>query len=200
MNVPRWIASALGPKGGQVAVIVLSMPVIYLFGFREMRFFLVPSASMAPSLQKGDQIVTLNEKKYDRGDVVVLEDPESRGEFIVKRIVAVGGDTVWVRDGALVINGRPISEPYLLEPPKYQMGPVRVSEGCFFVLGDNRNNSDDSHEWVERGLDAHPDAQRIVGKVLYIYYPYGRAGHVPSYSLNPASVVDVCDVRPCSSM
>ena len=178
MELPNWVREALGPKGGQIAIIVLAIPVIYLFGFREMRFFLVPSGSMEPTLLTGDHLMTLSEHEYKRGDVVVLEDPEERGAYIVKRIVGVGGDTVTVNGGGLFVNGQYISEPYIQSPPDYSMDPITIPENHVFLLGDNRNNSEDSHAWKDKGLDVHPDVRQIVGKVLFIYYPYDRAGNV----------------------
>jgi signal peptidase I len=162
----------LGRQSGYIAFIVLSLPVIYLFGFRHMSFFMVPSTSMEPTLMKGDYLITLTAPHYDRGDVVVTGDPEEKGAFIVKRIVAVGGDTVAIDGGALYVNDQYISEPYVKSPPQYLMPPYKVLDGSVFLLGDNRNNSDDAHAWEDK---AQP-AKSIIGRVRFIYFPYERAG------------------------
>ena len=172
MDKSRLWKTVLGPKGAQVFIILISIPLIYLFGLRGMRFFMVPSASMDPTLLRGDYIVTLSEGEYHRGDIVVLDDPEEEGSYIVKRIVGLGGDSVAVAGGSLFINELSIKEPYILEPPLYFMPPVTVPPDSILVLGDNRNNSDDSHVWLEK---AQP-ISKIVGRVRFIYYPYARAG------------------------
>lgn len=167
-----------GRQGGYIAFILLSVPVIYLFGFRHMSFFMVPSASMEPTLITGDHLITLTAHYYRRGDVVVTEDPEEKGAFIVKRIVAVAGDTVAVEGGALYINGQYVSEPYLKSPPHYMMPPYKLPPDSVFLLGDNRNNSEDAHAWPDK---AQP-VKNIIGKVRFIYYPYERAGRFAHYA------------------
>ena len=177
MKLSKLARALLGAKAGQIAIIILAIPLIYLFGFRNMRFFLVPSSSMEPTLLRGDYIVTLDAKAYDPGDVIVLRDPEDTSGYIVKRVVATGGDSVAVDGGALYVNGVYISEPYLMEQPNYAFDPIEVPQGTVFLLGDNRNNSEDSHLWQQK---AQP-LDHIIGKVRLIYFPYKRAGGVLSY-------------------
>lgn len=161
-----------------VVILIASVWLIYLFGFREMRFFMVPSSSMAPTLQRGDQIVTLNQEDYARGDIVVLHLPDE-GRYIVKRIVGMPGDQLAIREGALYLGGRYASEPYIAEPMQYVVKPpVTVPEGRIYVLGDNRNASADSS--VDLGTLPLED---VVGKVRYVYYPYARWGTLRSYPL-----------------
>lgn len=167
----------LGKKGGEVALLLIFLPLFYFFAWRGMRFFLVPSTSMEPTLLKHDYILTLKEPTYVPGDIVVLKDPDEEGAYLVKRLIAVGGETVTVSEGAVYIDGEYLSEPYVLSPPEYVLEPFRVPEGHVFLLGDNRNNSDDSHIWPQKSLPA----DQIVGKVRYVYYPYARAGRVESY-------------------
>ncbi len=173
----RLVRGTLGKKGGEILLLLLSLLGLYFFAYRRGQFFRVPSASMAPTLLRGDQIVTVRESSYGRGDIIVLGDPEDGKSYIVKRIAAVGGDTVFVTGGALYVNGAYVSEPYTSEPPNYQMDPYNVPEGCIFLLGDNRNDSDDSHMWSERALPVSD----VTGKVRFIYYPYDRFGFVSGY-------------------
>jgi len=173
-----------------IVLLVLSLVGFYFFAYRNVRFFIVPSASMEPTLFPEDMIITLKEPSYHRGDIVVLYE---EGDFVVKRIVGLPGDSISVVDGALFINGKYASEPYMLEPMNYYIEyPVQVPENRFFFLGDNRNRSEDSSV----GFSNEPDARlqynsidylgymdAIVGKVLFIYYPYNRFGPVRSYPL-----------------
>jgi signal peptidase I len=144
-----------------------------------MRFFEVPSGSMRPTLRESDYLVTLRQSEYRRGDIVVLREPDG---YAVKRIVGAGGDKVMVMDGALFINAGYASEPYIAEPMEYLLAPLAVPEGHVFVLGDNRNESDDGH----LSRTTHP-AGDIVGRVRFRYYPYDRWGTVPSYPLRSVS-------------
>ena len=176
-RLSKFMKDALGKKGGEMLLLILSLTGLYFFAYRRMQFFRVPSASMEPTLLIGDQIITLKEPQYARGDIVVLTDPEDTKSFIVKRIAAVAGDTVFVTGGTLYVNGAYVSEPYTAEPPNYLMQPYTVPEGRIFLLGDNRNNSDDSHLWDEKGRPVGD----IAGKVRFIYYPYGRAGMLDGY-------------------
>ncbi|HPO16964.1 MAG TPA: signal peptidase I [Candidatus Hydrogenedentes bacterium] len=168
-------------KVGLLTLLILLYGLLYLFAWRDMRFFLVPSSSMEPALLRGDYILTLNHSPYQRGDIVVIIDAQS-GEYLVKRIAGLPGDRVTVQGGALFLNGKYVSEPYIAEPMKYEItDPVTVPANQVFLLGDNRNNSDDSH--VNRQCDP---ISKIVGKVQFIYYPYTRFGFVYSYPLSGA--------------
>ena len=160
-------------------ILIVSVTLIYFLVVREMRFFLVPSDSMLPTLHPRDYILTLNADSYERGDIIVLNDPESKGEYLVKRIVGVGGDTVSMDGGALTLNGLYASEPYLNEPIDYRMLEHSVPEGHVFVLGDNRNASRDSHLWVKKSVPV----EEIIGQVKYIYLPTDRMGPIVGFPL-----------------
>ncbi len=167
-----------------VVLIVLAVILINLFGFRGMRFFMVSSSSMEPTLNTADMIVVLKQKVYKRGDIVVLRDErEGDGSYIVKRIVAISGDSVSIKNGVLSINGQYVSEPYIKEQMEYKMeSPVHVGPGEVFVMGDNRNNSADSSLWQES-----LKVDSIEGKARYVYYPFSRKGPVKSYPLAVAT-------------
>lgn len=175
---------------GMTALLLLSLLGFYFFAWRNARFFIVPTGSMEPTLYPEDMIVTLEQSKYQRGDIVVAYDD---GDYVVKRIVGLPGDNISVMDGALFINGKYASEPYMFEPMDYFIErPVRVPDGRFFFLGDNRNHSEDSSLGFIAGsgerVRSNPYAylgylDLIIGKVHFIYYPYSRFGWVRSYPL-----------------
>lgn len=172
-----------------IIIILLSAPLIYFFGFAGMRFFLVPSSSMEPTLHPPEYVLTLRQDTYTRGDIVVLRDPIEAGGYLVKRIVGMPGDRVEVRGGGLFLNGLYASEPYRLENMGYEMGEYTLADEEIFVLGDNRNESTDSHNWVaneDMELEAMVKGVpigSIVGRVRYVYLPLKRMRRVHNYPL-----------------
>ena len=160
-----------------VSLLIVVLPFFYLYFMKGMRFYEVPSKSMEATLAPGDRIVALKPSLYNRGDIVVLPDPANPGDFLVKRLVAFGGDTVEIARGGLLVNGHPITEPYVTQAANEKFGPVTVPQGEVFLLGDNRNNSEDSRGWQEgKRLAA------LVGRVVAIYSPSGRRGFLPDGS------------------
>jgi signal peptidase I len=137
----------------------------------------LPSGSMLPTIQIDDRLLidkhTYRKEAPKRGDLVLFNPTASlrkqnfRDPFI-KRVIGLPGETLSVRGGKVYINNRPLKESYLSESPAYEHGTVKVPANSYFVLGDNRNNSYDSHYWgfVPRSL--------IMGKVIGIYCPVDR--------------------------
>ena len=156
---------------------LLALAVVTLVGLRlfVLEPFRIPSDSMAPTLRAGDRVL-VDKRAYDggaprRGDLAVFRAPRT-GEILLKRIVAVGGDTVGIEDGVLVVDGRRPREPYA-DPDAIDsvyFGPVRVRRGAVFVLGDNRANSEDS-----RAFGAVPTS-RLIGRVRARIWPPARWG------------------------
>lgn len=174
-------------NGVYVFIILVSCVLIYFFTVRNMRFFKVPSSSMEPALFPRDYLLTLNHESYRRGEIVVLDDPELEGGYLVKRIVGVGSDRIAVEGGALILNGEYASEPYTQGPMAYRLQGLSVPEGHIFVLGDNRNNSDDGHSWDpadrRNPIEKFVKLDKVVGKVHFIYLPFGRMRRVFPYPL-----------------
>ena len=118
-----------------------------------------------------------------RGDVIVFRAPEQvpgqpERDFI-KRIIGLPGESVSVHDCTVFINGKPLNEPYILERPNYDYPATTVPPGQYFVLGDNRNNSSDSHAW---GM---LPKENIIGQGWLIYWPFKDFGLVDNTSAKP---------------
>jgi signal peptidase I len=111
------------------------------------------------------------------GDIIVFRFPHDPSRDFIKRVIGVPGDVVEIRDGRVDVNGHPLTEPYIMAPPHYQMPAQRVPAGNYFVLGDNRNNSSDSHVW---GLVPWYD---IIGQAWVSYWPLGDWQFFPAKAL-----------------
>ena len=109
-----------------------------------------------------------------RGDIVVFRYPKDLSRDFIKRIIGVPGDRVEIRGGVVFVNGLPLQEDYTAAAPNYPMAEERVPPGQYFVLGDNRNYSSDSHVW---GLVPE---QNLIGRAWVSYWPLDLLGIVPS--------------------
>ena len=111
---------------------------------------IVPSVSMADTLEKGSLLVASRlaylSSSPERGDIIIFSHPEIDARDVVKRVIAVPGDTVEIVDGRVYINGTVLHEPYVKEYSSDFMEELSVPEECYFVLGDNRKQSVDSRE------------------------------------------------------
>lgn len=135
--------------------------------------FYIPSGSMIPTLLEGDRIIvskiTYRIKEPQRGDIVVFKYPRDTSRDYVKRLIGLGGETVALKNSRLYINGQLMPEKYLPAGLRFNdYGPVRVPEGHYLMLGDNRNVSEDSRYWGPL-----PE-KYIIGKALLIYWPLNR--------------------------
>lgn len=136
----------------------------------------VDGFSMEPTLHSGEFVI-VNKLAYwlgspERGEVIVFHFPRDPEQEYIKRVVGLPGDEVEVSAGQVRVNGQVLDEPYIAAPPVYQSSWT-VPEDSLFVLGDNRNNSSDSHNWGPVPYD------NIVGKALFVYWPPPEFGLVP---------------------
>ena len=166
--------------------------VILAFGIRtfvaEARY--IPSSSMEPTLEINDRLIIEKLSYYfqepKRGDVVVFNPTEALKaqdfhDAFIKRIIGLPGETVEVKNGDVYVNGQQLSEKYIAEDPQYNYGPEVVPEEQYLVLGDNRNNSYDSHYWGFVPKD------KIIGKAFVRFWPFDRVGSLDQQPLYPDS-------------
>lgn len=134
----------------------------------------VPTKSMANTINENDKLfgyrLAYLFSEPRRGDVVIFEHKcykTSEKEALIKRVVGLPTDTIEIIDGVLYRNGNAVDEDYLLEPMEGDFGPYVVPEGCYFLLGDNRNISDDARFW-----DYHyVKEEDIIAKAVFKYSP-----------------------------
>ncbi len=136
----------------------------YIFGIKEVRFFKIVSSSMEPTLQVGDRIASVRKDRLRRHDIVVLQAPSGERERLVKRVIGLPHETVEVKDGKVFVNGEKINERYIKESPAYKL-KVETGENGYFLLGDNRNESEDSSSW------GPVDGELIMGRIFCRYWP-----------------------------
>jgi signal peptidase I len=165
----------------QIAVVALVLALLIRGFIAEPRF--IPSSSMVPTLRIGDRLIVekLSYRQHPPHfrDIVVFQPPDlllSQGykadQAFIKRVIGLPGQTVEVKQGKVFVDGTALTEPYIAAPPTYVMKPITVTPGHVFVMGDNRNNSNDSHVW---GLLPQ---QNIIGRAWERFFPFDRVGNI----------------------
>lgn len=177
---PRWRQN--------IESIALALLIALVVRSSVVQAFWVPSGSMLPTIQIGDHLF-VNKLAYavrlpffgteimkvgdlERGDVVVFASPVDHSTDLIKRVIAIPGDTVEIRAKQVYVNGEKVNDPHanfddddvLSSGRRDNMAPLQVPEGKFFVMGDNRDRSYDSRFW---GL---ADVSDIKGKATFIYW------------------------------
>jgi signal peptidase I len=155
--------------------------IIFLVAQRTIQTYEVFMTSMEPNFHEGERVL-VNKVAYifgdpERGDVIIFQPPIG-GEDFIKRVIGIPGDTVEVKNGAVYVEGVRLDEPYVAEPPLYIMAEVTVPKDKYFVLGDNRNHSNDSHNgW-------YADREDIRGKAWLSTWPPRDWGIIKDYPLD----------------
>ena len=172
-----------------VVLAVVAIAVALLIQAFLVKPYRIPSESMENTLLIGDRVlvdrISWRFSDPKRGDIVVFHPPFS-GPVLIKRIIGMPGDTMSLKDGAVYVNGRALSEPYVRtiggkavpsDPfdnglPWSLQSPYKVPAGNYFVMGDNRTDSDDSRYWGTVARD------QIMGRAFFIYWPPKRIGGI----------------------
>jgi signal peptidase I len=153
--------------------------VIFILLQTTIQSSIVLGSSMLPNLQDGQRLI-INKAVYhfrdpERGDIIILHPPIEPQKEYVKRVIGLPGDTVEVRNGKVFVSGTALDEPYIKDAPNYTMSAIVVPPNNYFVLGDNRNNSNDSHSgWTVSG-------DGIVGEAWMRIWPLSQLGTVQGF-------------------
>ena len=131
--------------------------------------FRIEQVSMLPNLHEGEYVivdkVSYAFRQPQRGEIVVLKNPTPGQPDLIKRIIGLPGESIAVHNGSVYINGQPLTEPYIAQPMAADSAATQLQAGQYFVMGDNRNNSEDSRRFGPRPVED------IVGRAWIIYWP-----------------------------
>ena len=160
-----------------VIIIAIAVAAALFINFVIIINSVVPSGSMETTIMTNSRMMGLRVTYWfgdpQRGDIIVFKYPDDPSENFVKRVIGLPGDTVVIIDGVTYVNGEALDEPYLKETPlKRDFGPYEVPEGCYFVMGDNRNNSHDARFWK----NTYVPRSSVLGKAMFVYWPISRIG------------------------
>ncbi|PKL79035.1 MAG: signal peptidase I [Candidatus Melainabacteria bacterium HGW-Melainabacteria-1] len=174
----------------ETVVVAFLLAIMIRATLAEARF--IPSGSMIPSLLVGDRLIVEKLSYYfkspERGEIVVFYPPDSaqqpldggerlmrwlgftREAAYIKRVVALPGETIEIKQGQVLIDGQVLDEPYIKGPPIDEMGPRQIPPNHYFMMGDNRNNSRDSRVWGTL------PRENVIGKTFLRFWPVQRLG------------------------
>jgi len=165
-------------------IVIAVLIALFIRGFI-VQAFKIPSSSMEPTLLVGDHILVnkfiygvripytnikfFQYKKPGRGDIIVFIFPKDRSKDFIKRVIGLEGEKVEIINNKIYINDKLMNDPWghftLARPSLEDFGPIKVPEGSLFVMGDNRDNSQDSRFWGFVNINSD-----VIGKAFVIYY------------------------------
>jgi signal peptidase I len=180
-NVLDWCLKQWRSHRENIQIICLALLLALLIRafVAEPRY--IPSDSMFPTLQVGDRLVveklSYHFQPPTTGDIIVFSPPKqlrrlgfTKDQAFIKRIIGEPGETVAVHNGKVYLNGKPIEEKYIAELPAYELEAQLVPENQYFVMGDNRNDSNDSSKW------GFLPKRNIIGRAVFRFWPLTRGG------------------------
>ena len=162
-DIAKRLLWLLIPAGAVLLALFLNLYILV--------FATVPSGSMSPTIPEGSLVLgsrlAYRSDSIDRGDIVFFRHPELGSTLLIKRVIAVEGDTFAITHGQVYINDQPVDEPYLKGQMQEDFPAVIVPEGKLILLGDNREHSTDSRFWE----DPFGDVDHVVAKATFLLFP-----------------------------
>lgn len=162
-------------------IVSIAIAVVLALGIRYfiVELYLVDGPSMRPTLQSAERLV-VNKFIYrfrtpERGEILVFRYPRDPSRDFIKRVIAIPGDTIEIKDGRVYVNSTLMNEPYILSKTRGDYPLATVPEGHIFVMGDNRNNSEDSR-FADVGFVPY---ELIKGKAVLVFWPFSQFKSLP---------------------
>jgi len=163
----------------EVGITILIAVAVFVVLQLTVRAYTVQYTCMLPNIEE-DEWIMVNKVSYrfsapQRGEVIVFNPPFNSPHPFIKRVIGLPGEIVEIKDGSVFVNGIALDEEYVSAPPNYAMPATGVPENEYFVLGDNRNNSNDSHTgWLV-------PRDNVIGRAWFVYWPASRWRVVKHY-------------------
>ncbi|MFC2336650.1 MAG: signal peptidase I [Negativicutes bacterium] len=162
-----------------IVSIAIAIVLAFLIRYFIVELYLVDGPSMRPTLQSAERLV-VNKFIYrfrtpERGEILVFRYPRDPSRDFIKRVIAIPGDTIEIKDGRVYVNSTLLNEPYILSKTRGNYPLATVPEGHIFVMGDNRNNSEDSR-FADVGFVPF---DLIKGKAMLVFWPIGQFKTLP---------------------
>ncbi len=162
-------------------IISIVVAVVLAFIIRQfvVELYIVDGPSMRPTLQSQERLV-VNKFIYQfrepqKGEILVFQYPRDPKRDFIKRVIATAGDTVEIKDGRVFVNDQLLNEDYILEKTKSEYPKSTVPKGTIFVMGDNRNNSEDSR-FADVGF---VPLNLVKGKAMLVFWPFDAFKTLP---------------------
>ncbi len=162
-----------------VVAILIALVLSFIIRYFIVELYLVDGPSMRPTLQSAERLV-VNKFIYrfrppERGEILVFRYPKDPSRDFIKRVIAIPGDTIEIKDGRVFVNQQLMNEPYILSKTRGDYPLTTVPEGHIFVMGDNRNNSEDSR-FADVGFVPY---NLIKGKAVLVFWPWDEKKTLP---------------------
>lgn len=175
--------SVLGEILDFITPIIVALIISMILKYVVFANAIIPTGSMLNTIQENDRVIAsrlaYKFDKPERFDIAIFEYPDNEEQLFVKRIIGLPGETVSIQDGTVYITGEDgkthqLEEDYVSDENKdHYNGTFVVPENSYFVMGDNRDNSVDSRYWITTNFVSE---DKLVGKVLFRYYPFNTMG------------------------